>query len=108
MPLKNENKSSTDPSLTNKSRISSKKKRNNGDSLRNELHGMIPELSSSSNEQQNRDNQSSNSSSSSTPSSDDESGVFDTRTFHPVERSDDIIVFDHEDNNADVNILFID
>jgi hypothetical protein len=73
MSLKNENKSSNDPSTSNKS---SKKKSVNGDSLRNELQGMIPDLSSS-NEQQNGENNSS--SSSSTPSSDDESGVFDTR-----------------------------
>jgi hypothetical protein len=76
MQLKNENKSSTEPS-TNKSRTSSKKKHQNGDSLRHELHGMIPELSSS-NEGNNAEQ---NSTSSSTPSSDDESGVFDTR-FH--------------------------
>ncbi len=25
------------------------------------------------------------------------------RTFHPVERSDDVVVFDHDDNNADVS-----
>jgi len=78
MPLKNENKSSNEPSLTNKSRVSSKKKPANGDSLRNELHGMIPDLSSS-NERNNRENNSSSSTSSSIPSSDDESGVFDTR-----------------------------
>lgn len=78
MPLRNENKSSTDPSSTNKSRTSSKKKPSNGDSLRNELHGMIPDLSSS-NGQKNVENHSLSSSSSSAPSSDDESGVFDTR-----------------------------
>jgi hypothetical protein len=75
MLLKNENKSSNEPSTTNKSRTSSKKKRQNGDSLRHELHGMIPELSSSDGQ----NNVEGNSSSSSTPSSDDESGVFDTR-----------------------------
>jgi hypothetical protein len=74
MPLKNENKSSNDPSTSNKSHKSSKKKSVNGDSLRNELQGIIPDLSSS-NEQQNAENNSS----SSTASSDDESGVFDTR-----------------------------
>ena len=30
---------------------------------------------------------------------------FSTRTFHPVERSDDIVVFDHEDNNGNVSIM---
>ncbi len=74
MPLKNENKSSNEPSTTNKSRTSSKKKHQNGDSLRNELHVMIPDLSSS-----NDQNNAAENSSSSTPSSDDESGVFDTR-----------------------------
>ncbi|CAF0823490.1 unnamed protein product [Adineta steineri] len=104
MPLRNENKSSTDPSTTNKSHASSKKKSANGDSLRNELRGTIPELSSSG-EQQNGENNSFDSTSSSIPSSDDESGVFDTRTFHPVERSDDIVVFDHEDNDGDKSEL---
>ena len=79
MPLRNENKSLNDTSPSTKSRTSSKKKHNNGDSLRNEVHGMIPELSSPSNEQQNGENGSANSTSSSIPSSDDESGVFDTR-----------------------------
>jgi hypothetical protein len=76
MPLNNETKSSTDPSSASKSRASHKKKPTNGDSLRNELQGMIPELSSPSSEQQNGGDISS---SSSIPSSDDESGVFDTR-----------------------------
>ena len=80
MPLKNENKSSNDGSATGmrKLHLSSKKKTVNGDSLRNEIQGMIPELSSS-NEQQNGDDSSSDTTSSSIPSSDDESGVFDTR-----------------------------
>jgi hypothetical protein len=78
MPLRNENKSSNETSATTKSPASSKKKPANGDSLRNELHGMIPDLSSS-NDQKNRENNASSSTSSSTPSSDDESGVFDTR-----------------------------
>lgn len=30
------------------------------------------------------------------------------RTFHPVERSDDIVVFDHDENNVDVNIIIIE
>ena len=98
MPLKNENRSSTEPSI-NKSRTSSKKKHQNGDSLRHELHGMIPELSSSND----GNNVEEDSTSSSTPSSDDESGVFDTRSFHPVDRSDDLVVFDHDENNADVS-----
>lgn len=29
------------------------------------------------------------------------------RTFHPVDRTDDIIVFDHDGNNGDVSILFL-
>ncbi len=121
MPLKNENKSSNE-STTNKSRTSSKKKLVNGDSLRNELHGMIPDLSSSNEHKKAENNSLSSTSSSLTPSSDDESGVFDTRfdlwktkifykmsafllnrTFHPVERSDDLVVFDHDENNADVS-----
>ena len=125
MPLRNQNKSSNDPSLAaEKSRSSGKKKRVNGDSLRNELHGLIPDLSSSDG-QKNGENGSLDSTSSSIPSSDDESGVFDTRfdlqgekvrlgeflffcyrTFHPVEHSDDLVVFDHQDNNADVSVLY--
>jgi hypothetical protein len=33
--------------------------------------------------------------------------MFLNRTFHPVERSDDLVVFDHEDNNGDVSVLSI-
>ncbi|CAF3396443.1 unnamed protein product [Rotaria sp. Silwood1] len=100
MPLKNENKSSNDPSTANKSSMSSKNKPVNGDSLRNPLHGMVPDFSVLK-VQENQEDNSSSSTSSSIPSSDDESGVFDTRTFHPVERSDDLIVFDREENNVD-------
>ncbi|UJR36098.1 hypothetical protein I4U23_028833 [Adineta vaga] len=108
MPLKSDNRSSNDVSTaaavtsnkSHKSHMALKKKIANGDSLRNELQGTIPDLSSS-NEQQNGEDSSSDTTSSSIPSSDDESGVFDTRTFHPVEQSDDIIVFDNEDNNGD-------
>lgn len=93
MQLQDGNKSTSD---STKSRSSPKKKSTNGDSLRNQLHVNIPELSSS-NEQDDDDD----SSSSSTPLSDDESGVFDTRSFHPVERSDDVIFFDHDEKDAD-------
>ena len=82
MPLQNEHKSSSEHSTTNKSQATSKKKQPNGDSLRNELQGMIPELSSSNGQHNAHDPSSSSStssSSSSIPSSDDESGVFDTR-----------------------------
>ena len=79
MPLRNQNKSSSDPSTgADKSRSSGKKKSVNGDSLRKELHGLLPDLSSSD-EQQNGENELLDSTSSSIPSSDDESGVFDTR-----------------------------
>jgi hypothetical protein len=81
MPLgKPDSKSSSDPSAAaeHKSHMSLKKKAVNGDSLRNELQGAIPELSSS-NEHENGESSSSETTSSSTPSSDDESGVFDTR-----------------------------
>jgi hypothetical protein len=125
MALRDGNKSSSDPSMIHKSRISSKKKFGNGDSLRNELHGMIPDLSSSNGPQNEENNNSSDSTSSSAPSSDDESGVFDTRfvrqkenifysiiyflnrTFHPVDRSDELVVFDHEGSNADVSVSSI-
>jgi hypothetical protein len=30
---------------------------------------------------------------------------FVDRTFHPVERSDDLVVFDHEGNNGDVSVI---
>ncbi|CAF0743751.1 unnamed protein product [Rotaria sordida] len=103
MSLKNQNKSSNDPSTTNKSSISSKNKPINGDSLRYELHRMMPNVLMSK-VQENQENNSLDSTSSSTPSSDDESGVFDTRTFHPVERSDDLIVFDREENNVDKSV----
>ncbi|CAF2775368.1 unnamed protein product [Rotaria sp. Silwood2] len=101
MSLKNENKSSNDSPAANKSSTPSKNKPINSDSLRNQLHVMIPDLSISK-VQENQDDNSSSSTSSSTPSSDDESGVFDTRTFHPVERSDDLVVFDRDENNADM------
>lgn len=79
MPLKNAQKSSNEHSTATKSPATSKKKSHNGDSLRNELQGMIPELSSSNGKQNGNDDSSSSSSSSSIASSDDESGVFDTR-----------------------------
>lgn len=83
MPLKNESKSSSEPSKATKSSTPAKTKSANGDSLRNELHGMIPDIIFSNgppNEDKNASSSSSSSSSSlsSTPS-DDESGVFDTR-----------------------------
>ena len=81
MPLKNAQKSSNEHSTATKSPVTSKKKSQNGDSLRNELQGMIPELSSSNGQQNGNEDPSSSSTSSSSSivSSDDESGVFDTR-----------------------------
>ena len=65
--------------------LASKKKPVNGDSLRHELHGMIPELSSSDEEDEDDDddddeNQCADSTSSSTHSSDEKDGVFDARS----------------------------
>ena len=121
MPLKNGTKLSNSTSTT-KSMPSLKKKLVNGDSLREELHGMIPDLSSSNEEDLEENESSEDSPSSSTPSSDDEGGVFDARfddeqkhrhlrrscalidrTYRPIDPSDDMIEFDRGHNQIDVS-----
>ncbi|CAF4393029.1 unnamed protein product [Rotaria socialis] len=99
MSLPNQSKSSSGSLPSTKSGRPRKSKSIKEDSLRNDLHGLIPDILIE-NGQENEDSSSSSATTSSTPS-DDESGVFDTRTFHRVERTDDMIVFEHGDNNAD-------
>jgi hypothetical protein len=126
MPLTNGTKIANSSSTTKSSPLL-KKKPANGDSLRQELHGMIPDLSSSDGEDLDleENGSSADSSSPSTPSSDDEGGVFDARfdrekknkhprilrsfvlidrTYRPIDPSDDMIEFDHGHNQIDVSL----
>ena len=75
MALRDESKSIS--GSTKSKSMSKRKSLTNGDSLRDQLHIVIPELSSSN--EHDHDDDDDDSSSSSTQLSDDESGVFDTR-----------------------------
>lgn len=122
IPINDQRKSPAKVSTTS-SPIPVKKKLTNGDSLRHQLPGTIPDLSSS-NEFLGNPTDSSESSSSSTPSSDDEDGVFDTRwdwntgahlrsdqrflfflirNYSHIDDSDDMIEFDRECNQGEVH-----
>ena len=76
MALRDESKSIS--GSTKSKSMSKRKSLKNGDSLRDQVNIVIPELSSS-NEHDHDDDDDDDSSSSSTQLSDDESGVFDTR-----------------------------
>lgn len=106
MPLINANKSSITTSSATESRISSKKKPINGDSLRNALPATIPDLSSPHEFFGENESETTESTSSSTPSSDDEDGVFDVRSYVHIDDSDDMIQFDRGHNPIEKSEIF--
>lgn len=76
MVLSSESKSAHKTTTNTKYNIKNRKKVNNGDSLRQQVHGMIPDLSSSNESPKDNDG---DCDLSSADSSDDEGGVFDAR-----------------------------